>query len=358
MLRAGLAGAALGLFALSGKASSPLAEGGVAHAVGACTTAQVCSFADPEDIADLAGTPWLMISEGAVDGSSGLSAFNTTTGTIVRFRSDALGPACFAAARGGGIGIRRDTGGFRLVRILHGAPPGTAVANDAVETIRIAFVGGEPRLTRSGCVAAPVPYFLNDIAPLPDGGFAATHMFDPGIPRDEREAAFRAGMPTGFLVRWSAVTGWKRILHSEGSFPNGVDASPDGRWLAFAETYGHAINRIRPDGSGRTRLAVAMQPDNVTARRDGTFVVVGGTGQPLVSTRRCPEFRRPGCGFPAMAARIDFDRSRLTTIAVSDGIATPGFSVGVVKRGRIYLGTSFGDRITILKISTRPVVAP
>ena len=245
-----------------------------------------------------------------------------------------------------------------MVRILHGPHIGMITNGDAVESFRITLVGHTPHLARTACVIAPSPYFLNDIAPLPNGGFAATHMFDPAIPREKRETAFLAGLPTGYLVRWSQVAGWTRIPGSEGSFLNGLDASRDGRWLAFAETYGRRINRIRPDGSRRSGLQLAMQPDNVTGLDDGTFVVVGGTGTPLVSTRLCPKLRRPGCGFPAMAALVDFNHARVKTIVVGNGVSTPGFSVGVLKHGHLYLGTSFGDRITILKIGRQPVVTP
>lgn len=344
--------------AFPARAIEILAEGDIARPVGPCTSTQICTFTDPEDLADLVGTPWLIISEGAVTGSSGLTAFDTATGTIIRFAAAALGPSCLADARGGGIGLRREAGGYRLVRILHGPHFGPTITGDAVESFRITLVGHAPHLARTACVAAPAPYFLNDITPLPDGGFAATHMFNPAIPREKREVAFLAGLPTGYLVRWSPASGWMRIPGSEGSFLNGLDASRSGRWLAFAETYGRAINRIRLDGSQRSRLELAMQPDNVTALGDGTFVVVGGTGKPLVSTRRCPELRRPGCGFPAVAARIDFDHARVKTIAVGNGVSTPGFSVGVLKLGLLYLGTSFGDRITVLKIGKQPVVTP
>lgn len=332
------------------------ADGDVAQAVGPCTASQICAFSDPEDLADLDGTPWLMVSESARNGSSGLAAFNTHSLAIVRVPANVLGPSCLPGARGGGIGVRRERNGYRLVRILHARGP-SGMGSDAVESLRVTFSHNRPVLTRTGCVAAP-DYFLNDIAPLPDGAFAATHMFDPGMSREAREAAFLAGAPTGYVVRWTPASGWTRLPGSDGTFPNGIDASPDGRWLAFAEIYGRAINRIRTDGSQRARLPLAMQPDNVTALPDGSFVAAGGTGRPLVSTRRCPQLRRPGCGFPAMAVRVDFKRRSVQTIALSGGAETPGFSVGVMKGRRLYLGTAFGDRITILRLADEPATMP
>lgn len=129
-------------------------------------------------------------------------------------------------------------------------------------------------------------------------------------------------------------------------FPNGVDVSPDGRWIAFAETYGHRINRIRPDGRDRTSLTLAMQPDNVTAAGDGRFVVVGGTGAPMASTRNCAGLGKAGCAFPSAALLIDFRTMSQRPLLRSEGHETPGISVGLIADGALWLGTSFGDRIT------------
>lgn len=343
------------LTATGSAANGVPADPGLARPAGPCAENQVCRFDEPEDLADLVGTDWLIVSEAAGQRRSGLAAFNTASGRIERFGSLAGVAPCRADARGGGIGMRREGRGYRLLRILHA---GAAGEPDAVETYRVTIVSGTPHLVRTACIPAPAAYFLNDIAPLADGGFAATHMFNRTVPRAAREVAFLARRPTGFVVRWSPVGGWRRLPGTDGTFPNGIDASADGRWLAFAETYGRAINRIRPDGSGRIRLPLAMQPDNVTALPGGRFLVAGGTGAPLTSTRRCPELRRLGCAFPALAARIDFAHLRVAPIVVSRGERTPGFSVAVVKDGRVYLGTAFGDRVTTVRMDQAPATLP
>lgn len=100
-----------GLYAGSAEAAETPVDGDVARPVGPCTAARVCAFSDPEDIADLVGTSWLMVSEGAGNGNSGLAAFDTATGKIIRFLTDTLGPSCLTDARGGRIGVRREAGG-------------------------------------------------------------------------------------------------------------------------------------------------------------------------------------------------------------------------------------------------------
>ncbi|HWU03193.1 MAG TPA: hypothetical protein VN222_10675 [Novosphingobium sp.] len=290
-------------------------------------------------MAALAGTPWIVISQQDDENpANGLILLNTATGTRLPVVMPAARGAC-TGGRGGGIGIRAEKHGFRLQRIVHGQ-------TDLVETWRLTPSGHSIKAQRQACVPAPAELFLNDIAPLADSGFVATHMFDRSLPKTQLQTMFLAGQPTGVLMRWSARSGWAPIAGSQGTFLNGIDVSPDGRWIAFAETYGHAINRIRPDGSGRSRIVLAMQPDNVTALGDGRFVVVGGTGAPMASTHNCALLGQAGCAFAAAALLIDFNQQRQSLLVQSAGQETPGFSVGLVADRALWLGTSFGDRVT------------
>lgn len=322
--------------------------GGVA--LPACS-GDLCHFVDPEDVAALPGTPMIVVSQqSSNDPGKGLLLLDTRDGKRTDIPTPAADGGCMVG-RGGGIGIRREAGGYHLVRIVHGA-------SDIVENWRVTMTGDTPHFARTDCVAAPAALFLNDIAPLPDGGFVATHMFDRAIPADRRNAMFLAGQPTGTLMRWSAAQGWKPIPGGEGVFPNGVDVSADGRWIAFAETYGHRIDRLRLDGSQRSSIALPMQPDNVTAFKGSRFVVVGGTGAPMTSTRNCAALKQAGCAFPAAALMVDFSTGRTTTLARSTGQATPGFSVGLIADGSLWLGTSFGDRLTRVDLKQKDVVLP
>ena len=206
----------------------------------------------------------------------------------------------------------------------------------------------------TGCIAAPAAYFLNDLAALPRGAFGGDTDVRPcslgGRPQGATGAT--AGRrATGFVVHWSSNTGWARIADSDGSFPNGIDASADGRTLYFAETYGHRVNAIGLDGRNRRRISVAMQPDNVTVSPDGSVVVAGGTGAPMTSTAGCAAFRPQGCGFASALERLDIARGSVTRLFADDGSKMSGASVGVVeKSGRLIAGTSFGDRVTVVPL--------
>jgi hypothetical protein len=352
----------LGAAPAAGEPRPAYAPGG-AKAAGACRADQLCVFRNPEDLVDLAGTPWLIVSQhDPADARLGLSAIDTRSGRSVPIEGSKDQPDCIPNIRGGGIGIRREGGGYRLVRIVHQGSYIEAAtvptANDAVETWRVTVDAAGPHLRRTACIVAPLPLFLNDIAALPGGGFAATHMFDRAGTPAPRTARFLAGQPTGYATRWTPAAGWRTIPNSDGVFPNGIDATPDGRSLAFAETYGHRLTVIHPDGSGRREIKIALNPDNVVWAGGSTFVVAGGNGEPLKSTAGCAPYRLPGCAFPAAALLVDTTTGKVSPLAISAGAEIPGFSVALRKAGKLYLGSSTGDRLTVLDARTPPVTLP
>lgn len=318
------------------------------QAVGPCQPHQVCRFSNPEDIVDLAGTGWLIVSAQGEAAVGGLTAYDPVSGRIVRLdaakappsQASDGDPACIRSPllHNGGIDLARAGDGYHLAVVNHDG-------GDRIEFFRVAMSGGAPTLSWSGCAAAPAAYFLNDVALLPDG-FAATHMFDRTMDKPTRDALLLKRRPTGHIVRWSRGRGWRQIPGTEGAFPNGVVAAPDGSWIAFSETYGHVVNRIDPDGGRRRRIPVAMQPDNLTLAGGDRVIVAGGTGEPMVSTRNCPALREAGCGFPAAALEVDMTSGRVRKLVTSGGVSTPGASVALRKGGVIYLGTAYGDRIT------------
>lgn len=336
---------------------------GVARAAGACRADQICTLRNPEDIADLAGTPWLLVAQqDPAAAAMGMVALDSRTRRLSPVRVEPGAPSCIPDAQGGGLGLRREAGGYRLIRIVHQGHYAEAALDpartDAVETYRVTVGADGPVMKRVACVIAPPLYFLNDVAALANGGFVATHMFDRSDAPAIRSERFLAGQPTGFVVRWSPGKGWSKIPGSDGVFPNGIDASQDGRWIAYAETYGHRVTLIRPDGSGRRPIALAMNPDNVVWSVGRTFIVAGGTGVPLRSTAGCAAYRLQGCAFPAAAARVDFATGSATSLVSSGGAELPGFSVAAEKNGSLYVGSATGDRLTILDLARGPVAIP
>jgi hypothetical protein len=321
------------------------------------TRTQLCDFADPEDMAVIPGTPWIIVSEqGASNGASGFALIDTRNLHVANIPAadmdtrgvDAKEP-CYGQPNHyklGGIGVRAEGGHTELVAIQH-----QDNARDAVEFFTILLTSDRPKLQWAGCVLAPLPLFLNDVAALPGHGFAATHMFDRALAAKDptqQKQRFLAGSNTGYVVTWWPGKGWQKVPNSDGCFPNGIDASADGHELYMAETYGHRINAIDIDGSNRREIRLAMQPDNVTVTNLGDVIVAGGTGVPMVSTDGCAKFRPQGCGFPSAVDRVDFNTSGVATLFADDGTHVPGASVGIVAGKRLFVGTSFGNRVTVV----------
>jgi sugar lactone lactonase YvrE len=336
--------------------TGPCADFGQVH--------QICGLGSPEDLAVLAGSPWLMISEQApLAGLSGMAALDTRSGRIVRFSPEALASSGVSAQQAcaapqakvalGGMGVRRAGNGWRLAIIHHGE-------TDSVQLFDVSLKDGAPRLSWRNCATAPPPLFLNDITVLPGGAIAATHMYDRALAAKAPKAQlarYLAGKMTGYVVRWSQAAGWAKIANSDGAFPNGIESSADGRTIYFAETYGHRVNALGVDGAGRRSIAVAMQPDNVTRAADGRVIVAGGTGAPVTSTQGCAALRPVGCGFPSAIDRLDFAAGTATPLFADDGTSVPGASVAVALDHTLYVGTSFGDRITVAPLPVKPSVA-
>jgi hypothetical protein len=83
-----------------------------------------------------------------------------------------------------------------------------------------------PTLTWVGCAVAPDPIGLNEVLPLPGGGFIATDF------AARNDAAGRTRMTNGEVngAPWECHTGkgWQTVAGSEASGANGLEISTDG----------------------------------------------------------------------------------------------------------------------------------
>ena len=335
-------------------AIAPCVEGGRDH----------CGFRRPEDLAAVDDDGrWLLVSQDSV--AAPLVFLETSTGRRVpaptprpegrRAGTISRCPGPPARIEAGGNDVRR-VAGRPLAAVLNRAAPAARV-----ELFGIAFdASGAPGLHWRDCVPVPEGVALNDVALGPGGELYASQMFD--LPRDATAAAalrarFLAAQPTGRVLRWTASSGWKPIPGTEVSFANGVAVSNDGRWLAVAGTFDQAVLLLRRERGGRShsraiRVALGLQPDNLTRRAAAGFVVAGHTGVPVSGVDPCRTLRDAPCGFPFAVSGLDAGPAAATGAVVTplledDGSATPGASVAVVTPAGLYLGSAFGDRVAL-----------
>ncbi len=229
----------------------------------------VCGPVNPEDLAAVPDSPWVIVSSMADDGH--LHATDTRDHTSRRIypaetsepRHDtALYGACPGPDTSGfrphGLGLRPgDDGVHTLYVVRHGA-------RESVEVFELDARRAEPSVTWVGCAVAPEGVGLNSVAALPHNGFVATNF--------QRS--------TGELWEWQPATGWTEVPGSATAGPNGIEASPDGEWLYIGGWGTQSLIRLSRE---RTPVVVdsvdvGFHIDNVHWAPDGTLLAAGHAG--------------------------------------------------------------------------------
>lgn len=323
----------------------------------------VCGFAKPEDLTRIPNTPLLLVIEhGDETASAGFSVLDTRTNTRTelpwthgdRGAAGSAGP-CSAPPEKfspGGIDLVKSDEGFRVLAVNRASP-------SRIEQFTLRVEAGAPALTWNHCVTVPDGIFLNDIAAMPDGGFVATHMVSPSAARSAvAPLRFFFGFGTGYVMRWNTGSAWRKIEDSDGSFPNGIAVAADGNAIYFAETFGEAVNRIELSTGKRTRRKLSFQPDNLTWNEAGELITVGHAGLPLLTTGGCRILQGASCGFAVTAIALSADLSHAQILLRSDGKTIPGASTALLNDGVLWLGTSFGDRVSRVSVSSQTEQIP
>ena len=158
--------------------------------------------------------------------------------------------------RGHGLYLRPGEGAVHTLYVVH---HGT---RESVEVFEVDAQSTPPGLTWVGCVPALSTLSLNSVVALPEGGLAAT------------------SGPTGDVWEWQTGTGWRRVPGSEGTAPNGLEISKDGRWMYIAGWSEEKLTRI---SRGQTPVqkdvvALGFRPDNLRMSLDGSVIFAAGPG--------------------------------------------------------------------------------
>jgi hypothetical protein len=318
-----------------------LAFGLLATASAAAGPAGIPVF-NAEDLAPIAGTPWVIASSMAGgDQSSGkLVAIDRRDGSV-RPLYPAPGaqgasetPGCRDEVPAGafkphGIGYVRDAAGRdRLYVVNHGG-------RESIEMF--VFTGGDaPRLGWIGCAPLPPGPFGNGVAALPDGTVYATNM---GKPIGGGKAVSPMG---GNVLSWRPGTGWRTVPGSAMYGPNGLVVTPDGRHLYVAAwAAGQVVELTIGKPAMRRTLAVDFLPDNMRWGTGGTLLATGQRTK-AEATTDCYLSTRTHCGIPGAFAEIDAAAmtARCTAVAPND-FPTTAIPVGE----ELWIGSARGDHI-------------
>ncbi|HEY5410546.1 MAG TPA: hypothetical protein VIJ94_07455 [Caulobacteraceae bacterium] len=248
----------------------------------------VCRAHNPEDLARIPGTHWLIATGFAPGG--GLSLIDTKARQLSRWAAepgaDAAGtrtpcrsppdPALFNAH---GLSLRRTGDGrFSLHVVNHGG-------RESVEVFEVDARPARPTLTWTSCVPMPPGLAANSVATFADGTVLVSVLTRPGT----GIADFVQGKITGGVYQWRpGDTGFTLMPGTELPGNNGLETSRDGRQFYVVAFGWHAVVVYDRNDTTSPRLrAVApdFMPDNI--HWDGERLIAAGM-----------RYDEPACGGP------------------------------------------------------------
>jgi hypothetical protein len=326
----------------------------------------VCGAGQPEDLARVPGTGWVLVS-GFAPGS-GLKLLDTGTRTLVRwiggrgadgaFDRDHYrhcpGPPDATQLDLQGISLRAESAGsFRLLASNHGG-------REAIEVFRVRASQGEPQgmpvVHWVGCLPLPRGMAANAVSSFPDGTVLATVLTVPG----RTMADYVQGRDTGVVLEWRpGEVGFHEVPGTQLPGNNGLEADPDNRHYYVVSFGQHAIVGFERGAHARRifeSVAPGFMPDNI--HWDGEQLIAAGM-----------QYDEPACGglrkvIAGVAepmtchrgysvARFD-PRTRRWQLLAYD---TPnprfnGVSTGLRVGGTLWLGSFQADRL-----ASRPLPA-
>lgn len=209
---------------------------------------------------------------------------------------------------------------------------------EAVEVYELAAGGGAaPALTWKGCVVLPENTFSNSVVRLDDGGFYVTKMMDT----TQGFGAVTAGEITGNVFEWHPGGEVTAVAGTELSGANGIEISPDGRYL-FVAALG-SLELVRFDTStmpmGKDVVKVDITPDNIRWGVNGKLLTAGGNAPPA----GC---QGPACQTGWTVLEFDPDTLEVTRLHGADqNAALQGASSALQLGSEIWVGTFNDDRI-------------
>jgi len=226
----------------------------------------VCDMISPEDIALVPDSDWAIVS-GAQEGGRIYAVHKADKTATTLFpaagaveRLDARtyptcpGPLAEGEFRAHGLYLKARREGPHVLYVVH---HGT---RESIEVFDVDGATSPPTLTWVGCAPALSMLSLNSVVALPEGGFATT------------------SAPTDNVWEWHTSTGWRPVPGSDGTSPNGLEISHDGRWLYIAGWAEEKLTRISRARSPleRDEIQLGFRPDNLRMSVDGSVMWAAG----------------------------------------------------------------------------------
>ncbi|HTA42188.1 MAG TPA: SMP-30/gluconolactonase/LRE family protein [Bryobacteraceae bacterium] len=307
----------------------------------------ICGTHSPEDLELTPDGKYLIVAQfvnGRGGTGAGLALFDLAKKTFSPLtiqaepKKDWGDPACSGPVNDKliphGISLAKNIkGATRLYVVNHGG-------RQSIEMYELKKAGGSWDLAWHGCVPAEKEY--NDLAITSDGGFIATHP-TALAPANGRGNLF-SGEPSGFVVRWTPGKPEEELPGTRQGYPNGVLASPDGRYMYFNAWTAKEVHKYDlKAGKDVGVVKLDFMPDNLTWTSKGQMLAAGVKG----ARGDCPTGSGTPCiqGFGIAELNPAIWDAKTVFDSQGKGNLIPGVSVALQVGNSIFIGSFQGDRI-------------
>jgi len=321
----------------------------------------VCGANQPEDLALIPGTHWVVAS--GFSAGSGIKLVDTRARSLRRWytgdaaqieRDSEMFPHCYsapdaAAFNAQGMGLRTVGERDHLLYVSnHGG-------REAIEVFRIGSASNdEPSLKWIGCVPMPEGMAANSVAVFADGTVLTTVLNRPGT----QIADYVRGRVTGLVYEWKPGTpAFRHVRGADLPGNNGLEVSKDGKEfyvVAFGWHSVVAFSHTNPTRMLRKVVAPGFMPDNI--HWDGERLIAAGM---QYDEPACGGLRRiiDGKADPMLCHRgwtvAHLDPQTMTWSLVAYAEPNPffnGTSTGLIVGNELWLGSFQSDRIAIRRL--------
>jgi hypothetical protein len=312
----------------------------------ACTNEQnltyICDLGAPEDIVTLGSTGLLLASGHLMPGhlylidpaaqtvSELLQGAAFTAQQDSHAYPDCPGPPNRQAVDVHGLSLAETSPRhFAVYTTSHGA-------REAIEIYDLDLSSAAPVLAWKGCVLLQQDGYHNSVARLPDGGFVTTRMRD----HSWQSGGAPIGI-TGQLFEWHPGGPLQPLAGSELSLPNGIAASPDGRYVFVAAFGSQEVVRFdrRSTPAVKRTVPVPIRPDNIHWDANGKLLIAGRN---YVTALTC---RGEGCATGWSVIEFDPETMEFSRLGGADETAALQAASAAARLGDEIWVASNDDRV-------------
>ncbi len=305
----------------------------------------VCGVRNPEDLVLIPGTDWIIGSQWVMNpgqGPGGLFLIDRKAHTATKLTAPAgVARKPFAACEGPPVLARLSTHGLHVRAAGRGRAILYAVGHGGREAIEVFDIviprSGPPTLTWAGCVMAPAGATMNAVAPLADGRLIATDFYDAPLTLNDATAARN----TGAVYIWRPGGAFSRMPGTDMAAPNGLEITPDGKYMFVAEWGKSTIKRFEVAAPEKApwSMPLTFRVDNLRWAPDGRLLMAGpGPAPDCAPGARCP--------MVPMVGALDPRSLVLTMLKQGPAERTMGaVSTALIVGDELWTGSYGGDRV-------------